>query len=179
MNKRTLNPGVSAAARPAPTNELAVLPKSQEIVELLAKTARSLDAGDPKRALDLIDRARLNSPWLTNALGVCHLRLGNAKIAMDAFRGLVLAGGGILLRSDVPVVFKTNFAISLLMLDNLGGCLSILAELQEDEHPAVGRLKRAVQRWKQGLSWWEKMRWYLGGQIAQPVVLDFPPGDLE
>src|SRR5262249_54641674 len=106
-NKAAYSEAVSSAPGPEFGNEL--IAKPPEIADLLVKAEQLLQAGKPKKALDLIARAKLNSPWATNALGVCHLRLGNAKVAVDLFRGLVLAGG-ILLRADVPVVFKTNYA---------------------------------------------------------------------
>ena len=121
----------------------------------------------------------MNSAWATNALGVCQLRLGNAKVAVDVFRGLALAAGGILLRNDVPAVFKTNYATALLAADNMGGCLSVLAEVREEEHLAIGKLRVAIQRWKESLTLWQKINWYLGGQPDRPVALDFPLGDLE
>lgn len=61
-----------------------------DIAEILSKADALLQAGAPKKALDLIARARMNSPWLTNALAVCQLRLGNTAVAVDVFRGLVL-----------------------------------------------------------------------------------------
>jgi hypothetical protein len=176
MAKKTgSSEAISSAQVPEKGN--GAVPKPPEIADLLAKADQLLQAGEPKKALDLIARAKFNSPWTTNALGVCQLRLGNAKVAVDVFRGLVLAAGGILLRSDVPAVFKTNYATALLLAENMGGCLSVLAEVR-DEHPAVGKLKAAIQRWKEGMTLWQKINWYMGGQPDRPVALDFPPGDL-
>ena len=42
----------------------------------------------------------------------------------------VLAAGGVLLRNDVPAVFKTNYAAALLAADNMGGCLSVLVAVR-------------------------------------------------
>lgn len=150
-----------------------------EVTDLLGKVERFLQEGEPKKALDAIARAKINSPWVTNAAGVCQLRLGNAKVAVDALRGLVLAAGGLVLRPDVPPVFKTNYATALLAADNLAGCLSVLGEVKDEAHPAVAGLKSAIQRWKEGLTFWQKVNWYLGGQPDRPVTLDFLPGDLE
>jgi hypothetical protein len=148
-------------------------------VDLLGKVDKLLREGQPERALEIISRAKINSPWVTNAAAVCQLRLGNAKVAVDVFRGLVLASGGLILRQDIPAAFKTNYATALLAMNNLGGCLSVLAELRDEEHPGALRLRAAVQRWKQGLSLWQKIQWYTGGEPACLVTLDFPPGDLE
>jgi hypothetical protein len=175
MAKKTGYEAVSTTQTLAKEN--GVVPKSPEIADLLARIGQMLQADDPEKALELIRRARSNSPWMTNALGVCQLRLGNAKAAVSVFRGLVLAAGGIDLRSDVPAVFKANFAVALLKADNLGGCLSVLDEVRED--PAVGKLRGAIDRWKMSLTLWERLNWYMGGHPDRPVVLDFPPGDLE
>jgi hypothetical protein len=156
-----------------------VVSKPPEIADLLARADQLLQAGEPTKAIDLIARAKVNSSWRTNALGVCQLRLGKAKLAVEVFRGLVLKAGGILLRTDVPAVFKTKYAAALLAADNVGGCLSVLAEVREEEHPAIGKLKAAIRRWRGSLTLWQKLNWYLGGQPDLPVVLDFPPGDLE
>jgi hypothetical protein len=150
-----------------------------EIADLLDKAAQLLQEGQPEKAIDLASRARIKSPWVTNLLGVCQLRLGNAKVAVDVFRGLVLAAGGVLLRQDVPTVFKANFATALLANDNPSGFLSVLGEIQDDPHPAVRKLRDGFQRWKASLTLWQRIRWHLGGQPARPFTLDFLPGELE
>lgn len=149
-----------------------------EVADLLAKVGRHLQDNEPKRALDLIAQAKVNSSWVTNAAGVCQLRLGNSKVAVDVFRGLVLGPGGVLLRQDAPTVFKTNYAAALLAADNMAGCLSVLADIKE-ESPAVKRIREAIQRWKASLTLGQKIQWYLGGQPDRPLVPDFALGDLE
>lgn len=174
--KRVTAEAVSADRVPETANGAGSKPP--EIVDLFGKVEQLLEEGQPEKALDLIARAKVSSPWTTSALGVCQLRLGNAKVAVDVFRGLVLGAGGIILRNDVPAAFKTNYATALLLADNMGGCLSVLAQVKEEEHPAVGRLRSAIRHWKEGLTLWQKISWYLGAQPDRPVMLDFPPGDL-
>jgi hypothetical protein len=152
--------------------------KPPEVVGLLARVDRFFRAGQPANALDAVRRFPVPSPWVTNALGVCQFRLGNARAAVDVFRGLVLSGG-VALRADVPPVFRTNFAAALLAADNLAGCLRVLHELRDEQNPAVRRLREAIRRWQNGLTWWQKINWYLGGQPDHPLGLDFPLGDLE
>lgn len=132
--------------------------------------------GQPKQALDLLARSKVHAPWSTNAIGVCLLRLGQADRAVELFRNLVLSGS-LFLRSDVPAAWMVNFATALLMADNLAGCVRLLAEIQED-HPAVQRLRAALQSWRDRLSVWEKIRWFLGGQPPRRVELEFLPGEL-
>jgi len=177
MAKTTISSGAASPAQVADNSNGAAKPP--QIVDLLGKAEQLLAEEQAGGALDLIARAKVNSPWATNALAVCQLRLGNEKVAVDLFRGLVLASGGILLRRDVPVAFKTNYATALLSAQNINGCLSVLSEIKQEEHPAVARLRAAIRRWKEGLSFWQKINWYMGGQPAHPVVLDFPRGDLE
>lgn len=152
--------------------------KPSEVAELLLKTEALLQAGEPQKALDLIERAKTKSPWLTNAMGVCQLRLGNAECAVDLFRRLTLGPGGLIMRVDAPTVFKTNYAAALLASGNVSGCLSALGEIGE-EHSAIGDLQGAIQRWKKSMPLWKRIGWYLGGDPDRPVVLDFPLGHLE
>jgi hypothetical protein len=153
--------------------------KSPAIADLLRKVDQLLREGQPGKALDLIARAKVRSPWATNAAAVCQLRLGNAKVALDVFRGLVLGAGGLILRADVPIVFKINYATALLAADNLAGCLSVLTEVRDEGHPAAQKLRAAFARWKKGLSLWQRIQWYMGGQPNGRLELDFLPGDLE
>jgi hypothetical protein len=149
-----------------------------EVVDLLGKVEKLLEEGQPVVALERISRSKLSSPWLMNAAAVCQLRLGNAKVAVDTFRGLVLAAGGLVLREDVPTVFKANFAMALLADGNLSGGLRVLDEIREKEHPAVRELWDAVQQWKAAMTFWQRLWWSLGGEPPRPLILDFPLGCL-
>lgn len=136
-----------------------------------------LQAGQPKKALDILARTKIQSPWSTNAVAVCLLRLGQAEQAIELFRPLVLSGS-LFLRPDVPTAWKVNFALALLMTDNLMGCIQILRDIREEDHPSVQRLRNAIRQWEKELSLWEKIQWHLGGQPARSVRLDCPPGEL-
>jgi hypothetical protein len=149
-------------------------PESRAVLDQVEKL---LQAGQPKQALDLLARSKVHLPWSTNATGVCLLRLGQADRAVELFRNLVLSGS-LFLRPDVPTAWKVNFATALLMADNLAGCVRLLAEIEEEDHPGVQRLRAALQSWHNRLSVWEKVRWFLGEQPARRVELDFLPGEL-
>lgn len=138
---------------------------------------KHLQAGQPKNALDVLARIKVHSPWTTNAVAVCLLRQGKADRAVGLFRNLVLSGS-LFLRQDVPTAWKTNFATALLMTDNLFGCIQVLRDIQGENHPSVQRLRGAIRRWHSELSMGEKFQWFLGGQPARRVELDFPPGEL-
>jgi hypothetical protein len=149
-----------------------------EVADLLGKVEQLLANGQPSTALQRIGSSKVSSPWLANAAGVCQLRLGNAKAAVDTFRRLVLAAGGLILREDVPVVFKVNFAAALLADGNLAGGLRVLDEVGDKGHPAVGVIRDAVQRWKGGMTFCQKLWWSVGGHPPRPLVLDFALGSL-
>jgi Flp pilus assembly protein TadD len=151
-------------------------PAAEADAAALARVAQLLDAGRPDEARAFILRHKPIDPVLNNALGVCLLRLGQTEAAMKMFRGMALGQGGVALRSDVPDVVKTNFATSLLLMGEVAGCQSALSEVRDESDLNARRLQEAVRKWIRGLSPWQKMNWYLGGQVNKPVTLDFPPG---
>lgn len=151
---------------------------SSEVADVIGKVKQLLREDRPEDALDIITRSRLKSPWITNATGVCAMRLGNSKQAAGLFQNLV-ARSGVMLKPDAPLVFKTNFATALLASNNLPGSLSVLHEIGSEENPTVKHLRTAIQRWKQSLSLWQKLKWYTGDCPQKPVTLDFPLGELE
>jgi hypothetical protein len=153
--------------------------QSPEIAELLDKVERVLDEGQFEKALDLISRCRLKSPWVTNATAVCLLRMGERKRAADLFRGLTAGPGGVTLRADAPMVFKTNFAAALLAGNEVSGCLGVLSEIGDEANPAVREMRDAIARWRKSLPLWQKFKWYTGGHPDHPVPRDFSLGQLK
>lgn len=167
------------------TNSLTSNPGETVVVErhpseppgLRGQIEQFLQAGQPKKALDVLARTKVQSPWSTNAIAVCLLRLGQTDRAIELFRSLVLSGS-LFLRRDVPTAWKANFATALLMANNLFGCIQVLRDIQDEHDPNVQRLRGVIRRWQRELSMAEKFQWFLGGQPARPVVLDFLPGEL-
>jgi hypothetical protein len=147
---------------------------TREVTKLLDQVKSLLDAGKPHEALKLLSRD--GSEWARNARAVCYLRLGDAQAAVDMLRGLVVSGH-INLRHDAPLIFKTNFATALFLSGNIDGGASLLHDLRNERHDSVQKLRAAVEKWKSNMSFWEKLRWRLGGKSA-PFSLDYPPGDL-
>ncbi len=143
---------------------------------LLRKIENLLDEGSPQKALELILDSQSRSPMILNATAVCQLRLGNAQKAVDIYRRLLVTGG-IFLRPDAPEVYKVNFAVALLMSDNLPGFYSTLAEVDEKE-PAAIKVRAGLKVWKQKLSLWQKVLFSCGFQPKVPVEFTFPLGDL-
>ena len=137
---------------------------------ILNKVEVLLAAGRAKEAFDLLNAQESGDPMLKNARGVCLLHMGQPETAVRAFRQLCLAPGGILMRTDVPVVFKTNFATGLLMSNRVGGCLEVIQEIHNETHPSVQRLRAAIARWEAGLTFRQRLFWKLGVEPKQPVA---------
>lgn len=152
---------------------------SGALAELLGEVSRLLNDYQAATAISLLARTDLKSPWVTNARGVCELRLGYPAQAVETLRGLVLGSVGAALRDDVPLVFKTNYAAAQLANGNVTMCLDALAQIRDESNPAVQKLRAAIRQWSAGLTFWQKINWWLGGQPDRPVVLNFPVGDLE
>jgi hypothetical protein len=118
------------------------------------------------------------SPWLTNAEGVCEIRRGNVDRAVQVLRNLVMDGNGILMRLDLPVQFRANFAAAMLASGNVAGCLQALSEIKEQTHPAVQSVRRVLTQWKESLSLWQRISFHLGGEPSQPLPADAQLGYL-
>jgi len=174
---RQANPRATRELSPQPEQRASQGPRPPEVSELLTKVAAALDAEHPRKALDLLQRWKVKSPWVTNAMAVCLMRLGDAPRAVEMLKGLVVTSG-VCFRSDVPAVFLTNFATALLMMDNVSGCESALVAISDQQDPGVQRLRNAIGQWWVGLSFWQKLRWYWGDTLGHPVKLDFPPGEI-
>jgi hypothetical protein len=151
--------------------------KSRDEAALLEKIDALLKKDQAAAALELIRRSKLHTPWIENATGVCQMRLGAAQVAVDVLRRIVVSNA-IYLRDDVPVIFKINFATALCLVENYSGCLSALAEIRQEQHPAVVRMRACILAWKRQMSLWQRICWACGGPARVPLRLDFPPGEL-
>jgi hypothetical protein len=158
-----------------PTSGFPTVPR--ELEKALVRAELQLREGHPEEALATVSRAKFSSPWAVNAHATCLLRMGRYQDAVDVLRGLVLGMGGVAYRQDVPAVFQANFATALLAAGNLSGCLSMLNNIKDQQHPAVKEIRTAIGRWRRHLSPWQKLRWRLGGDLPLPM-LDFPLGRL-
>ena len=120
------------------------------------------------------------TPDRQNALGVCLLRLGRVEDAVRIYRGLVLKSGATWSRADTPISHRINFATALLMSGRICGGMEVLNEVHDEQNPAVKRLRDAIRKWEQDLTWWQKFNWRCGKfePNNKPVELDFLPGEL-
>lgn len=152
---------------------------SKSIVSTVAETMQNvrslLQQGKPEQALNVVNSARLTSPEMDNARGVCLMRMGNLEQATQHFRHLVFRSG-VGLAPDAPADYKVNYATALLLSGNLPGCNTVLNEVYEKAHPGMQQLKAAIRRWKQSLSFGQRLTMLIGVQPSTPVTLDYAPG---
>jgi hypothetical protein len=147
-----------------------------EDADRLTRVDRLLREGRPQEALSLLPAAD-DGLWIRNARGVCLLRLGRPRPAIDALRDLVFNPSGFGVRPDAHPVFEANYATALLLAGNTDGFFGILGGIRERTHPAVARLGGAIRRWKVGMTFWQRVASALG--VGGPrFSLDFPPGEL-
>lgn len=126
---------------------------------LLANVDRLIAANQAAEAVKLIGFSYLSDPRIANALAVCHLRLGNTVRALRLIRNLSTYGTS--LRSDVPIVFRTNLAAAYLAAGDATECIRTLDEIGEEENPTVRRLRAAAERALPRTTW-ERFLWWLG-----------------
>lgn len=146
----------------------------------LSQLATEVARGNYHRALDLSASCQYTDHDIRNLRGVCLMRLGRANDAIELFRNLVLTPGGVTLRGDRPLHFKTNFATALLLGGHPAGCLEVLRECSAMDLPVGKRLESAITAWETTLPLWSRLdwRWCRNEPTNCPVVLGFEPGDL-
>lgn len=147
-----------------------------DVESVLKNVDRMLQEGSPDKALDLLQRSKSNSPWLANAIAVCHMRLGKTRLAIDIYRRIALAGG-LTLKEDIPIIFKINFATALLINNNLSGYTATIAQSKAEDHPETIKLETEIQAWKSKMTVWQRIKLSLGLE-PPPIQLSFQPGSL-
>lgn len=138
---------------------------------------RLAEAGEYEKALHALAKGGSGSPEVTNARGVCLMRLQRASDAVQVLRPLVLEPGSTWMKRDLPVIYRTNFATALLLGGHKLGGRDALIEIGERAHPSRVRLADALRLWERELSWWQRLLWKLGVEPDLPVTIDFLPGD--
>ncbi len=116
-----------------------------------------------------------------NIRSVQFMREGKLDEAISILRSLVMPPGCTWTRPEAPNVFKRNFATALLLAGHPSGCLELLAEMKDEQHPRVQQIRAAIKRWEKTLSFFQWLNWRTGWIEPEnrPVVLDFIPGELE
>ena len=146
----------------------------------LERAMREISAGKYQKAIDLLVNAG-KEPVCRNAVGVCLLRLGRYDDAIRVFREFVVNPGCTWLRSELPAAYKINFATALLLGGHPNGCLDVLAEVRDEQNPAVVRLRDALRQWQSTLPFLTRLSWSFGRiePVGRPLTLYFLPGDVE
>jgi hypothetical protein len=155
-------------------------PASSPLDIMLRRSMRHVAAGEYQKALDLLSSDGRDAR-VRNTRGVCLMRLGRNEEAIRVLRELVMKPGCTWMRSEVATVHKINFATALLLGGHPNGCLDMLAEIKEPNHPSIVRLQATVGRWVSSLSFWQKLNWWVYGIVPakRPVTIDFLPGEFD
>jgi hypothetical protein len=145
---------------------------------VLDRARQMLDKGKVEDALDVLDSCGQSSRIIQNARGVCMMRLGRHELAVKILRDLVFPGGAFAIPDETPTIFRSNYATSLLLVDNIVTGLQMLGQIPDRRHPAVVRLKSAVRSWKRSMSWLARIGLLIGITPRKPFRMDTAPGEL-
>lgn len=146
--------------------------------EVLHRVRDLLDTGRAEQALDLLKGGGNRSKAAVNAYGVCLMRLGRIDEATAVFRKLVASGAGFSIDTDTPTVFQTNYGMALLLGKHVDGCVGVLNQIKDQAHPAVIKIRGAIEEWKRTLGSVRRFLALLLGLPDATVPTAFPPGDL-
>lgn len=151
------------------------------IDELIAHVDELLALEQPDKALNLLRSTEHPSdPRLTNARGVCQMRLGLIDAAIATYRTLVLEPVGMFLavRNSLHDAYKTNLATALMLKGNVTHGEQVLEEIDNTNYPMIDKLRSVISAWRRELSLWENFEHQLGVSTFHPVSLPFKPGEL-
>jgi len=137
-----------------------------------------LDQGRAQEAMEFVNHLGQETAPIKNARGVCLLRLGRAEAAVSEFREITFRGF-MCIPSDTPVVYQTNFATAMLITNQKTGAIEIINGLDGNKHPAVAKVKAAIDKWKEGLNPLQRFLCKIGVYPGKAVPIDFVPGDLQ
>jgi hypothetical protein len=143
----------------------------------LAKVHDLLNEGHTSAAMHIINGSGQHSGAMENARGVCLLRMGKAEEARIVFGSLTFPNKSIGISPETPTVYQTNYVTANILADHTDTGLHILSQIQDDQHPAVKKLRSAVAAWKKSLGLHHRLMLLLGVYPNKPIALDFVPGD--
>jgi hypothetical protein len=151
----------------------------EKVSDVLVHVEQLLDANRPQQAIELMRKFGLDALQVRNAYGVALMRAGDTDKALEVFRNLCVSQAGFCLKPGIPVTIQLNYATALLLAKNVAGCLTLLSDINLEQHPYVQKLRYAISGWMRALGWWKRLAfaWYRA-ESTTPVELDFPPGEL-
>lgn len=152
--------------------------KTKTTISIYDRIQQLLDQNHPQEALNLIHHVNPDAAPMKNAQGVCLLRLGRIEDAISVLREIAFRGH-VCIPPDTPVVYQTNFATAMLMANNKEALINVIEHLDEEQHPAVARIKTAMRQWAKSLNPLQRVLSKAGIYPRKPIPIDFPPGDLE
>jgi Flp pilus assembly protein TadD len=156
---------------------VSTIANAQSTSSVLSEAITLADAGNPERALQLLKSEGKSTDAVINARSVCLMRLGRGEDARKALRTTVMQSECTWLKPDVPVIYRTNFCMALLLSGHPQGCLSLLTDIKEQNHPSAQRVQQALDAWKRGLTFWQRLQCNVGIEPEVQFVPDFVPGD--
>jgi len=145
-----------------------------------ARLASIIAQGDYNRALQWL-QANGHGSSDQNDRAVCLIRLGRFTEAVEILRSLVCNFGCIWMRKEAPVVYKTNFALSLLLGGHPAGCKSLLGEINDETNAAVIKMRSIISNWESTMTFWQRINWRWLGIEPENVTVHFDgvAGDFE
>lgn len=114
-----------------------------------------------------------------NIKGVCLFRQKKYKESARLFMEFIVHPDSIIMRDDVPDLYKINYATALLLSENYSGFLSIMHEIDDKKSHSYNRIMNIYKKWKNNFSFWEKIKWIFDIQPKQGIIFDFVPGEIE
>lgn len=151
---------------------------SGQVSEILQKVEQLLEQGRINDALHAATSQSSGNPAQSNARAVCLLRLGKPEEAVRILRSIVIDQTGVLMRQDIPISYKSNFAVALAMAGNLSGAKSVLSELGNNTDEQLLSLRQCIATTLSKRTFLQKLKSFLGTGDDAPITLDFVPGRL-
>lgn len=148
------------------------------VAEILRKVEHLLELGRIEDALHAATSQSSGNPAQSNARAVCLLRLGKPEEAVRILRSVVIDQTGVLMRQDIPLTYKSNFAVALAMAGNLPGANSVLSELGNETDEQLLALRQCITATLSKRTFMQKLKSFLGSGEETPVQMDFVPGRL-
>ena len=148
---------------------------------VLQRSGEFIQQRDYVSAAELL-RSAGHDLQVRNLLGICLMRIGEYEQAVQVFRQVVLAPGGIQLRTDIDNCWKRNFATALLLKGLPSGALEVLAEIPDDvDSLRTAQIRSAIVKWEKTLSLFRWLDWKLNKIEPRNcrVPIDFEPGELD
>jgi hypothetical protein len=158
-------------------NSASTITETQNTSRVLSEAITLADAGNPEGALKLLKSDGRTNDVMANARTVCLMRLGRGEDARKTLRSVVMSSGCTWMKPDVPVIYRANFCMALLLSGHPQGCRSVLTDMKEQDHLSVQRVWHALEDWKRSLTFWHRLQWRLGIEPDVQFVPDFVPSD--